>query len=204
MRAGTDERLLHQPGQLERYTELTPESGGEPEVFTREVHGELDVVRAVQDDLALGFVHEAVARTLLDGLERFGQVEPTALGQHERLTTGHQVDEGEHVGDDLDDRGAAERAHVEDGVADGFEQVTMLLEDRFVAAHQHGDIAFGCLVHTAGDGAFEHVEPALDGHGAKPHRFVAIVGAHVDPGAALAKAAEDAVGTGDHDVDDPR
>ena len=34
-----------------------------------------------------------------------GQIKPAALGQHQGFGIGHQMNEGQHVGDDLDDGG---------------------------------------------------------------------------------------------------
>ena len=116
-----DERLLDEVRELERNAELVAELGGEAEVLAGEVQREADVVAAVQDHLALGLVDEARARARLDHLERLRQVEACAPREHQRLAGRDEVDEGEHVGDHLDHRGAAERPDVEDPAADRLE-----------------------------------------------------------------------------------
>ena len=117
MLACAPEYLFGEAGELQGHAELAAEPIGKAQVLAREVHCETDVVAAVQDQLAFGFVHEAGTGAGLDGRERLREIEATALGQHERLPRCHEVDEGEHVGDDLDDAGLAQLAHVEDGAA---------------------------------------------------------------------------------------
>ncbi len=85
-----------------------------PRSFKRQIHREADVIAAVEDELTFGLVHEAVAGACLDRLEGLGEIEPAALGQHQCLAIGHEMDEGEHVGDDLDHRRRAQWPHVDD------------------------------------------------------------------------------------------
>ena len=56
------------------------------------------------------------------------KIEPAALGQHQRLGRGLQVDEGQHVGDDLDDRGRTKRPHVEYPVAHRLQRRAVQIE----------------------------------------------------------------------------
>src|SRR5579862_3936282 len=58
---GAKEGLLDEPGQLQRHPELAAEAEREAQVLAGEVHGEADIVAAVQNYLALGLVDEAVA-----------------------------------------------------------------------------------------------------------------------------------------------
>ena len=80
-----------------------------------------DVVAAVQDHLAFGFVHEAVPGARGDGVERRAQVHPGLRAQHHGLARGDEVDEGEHVGDDLGHRGLFYAPEVNDATAHGLQ-----------------------------------------------------------------------------------
>ena len=148
--------MFGKTGEVERHTELATKLGSEAEVFARQVHGEVDVVAAVENHLALGLVHEAISRTLFDRFERLRQVESAAFGQHECLSHRYEIHEGQHVGDDLDDRCAAQRPHVQNGVSYGGEEIFVLLELGLVSADEHGDLTGRGPMHPAGDRCFEH------------------------------------------------
>src|SRR6202000_1606180 len=116
---------------------------------------EIDIVAAVQDHLAFRLMHEAIAGTGLDGMEGLSEIKPATLRQHQGLAGGDQMNEGQHIGDDLDDRGAAQRSHMEHFATDSLEYRQMRLEDSFLAADQDGDIAAGSLVNAAGHRRFQ-------------------------------------------------
>src|SRR5687768_16453446 len=78
------ENLRGSARQLEGNAELLAHAHGEAEILAGEVHGEADVVAVVQDQLALGLVHVAVAGAGADGVKRLGEVEPAPLCQHQR------------------------------------------------------------------------------------------------------------------------
>src|SRR5664280_3762962 len=96
------EDLLGEAAKLERHPELTAHLVREEEVLAGQVQGEVDVVAAVQDELALGLVDEAVAGAGLDHVPGQLEVHAALLGEHQRLAVGHKMDEGQHVGDHLD------------------------------------------------------------------------------------------------------
>ena len=68
-------------GELERHLELAPQIEREAEILDREIHREADVVRAVEDHLALGLVHERVARARADHLVGRRERDPAALAR---------------------------------------------------------------------------------------------------------------------------
>ncbi len=154
-RPRADEGLRGQRGQVERHAELAAEAEREAEVLAGEIHGEIDVVTAVEDELRLGLVHERVAGRGADDLESRGEIDAAALGQHQRLARGDEVDEGEHVGDDLDHRGRADRADVEDAPPHRRQRGPVALEQLRLAADDDGDLAGLGQMHAAGDGTLQ-------------------------------------------------
>jgi len=57
----------------------------------------MDVVAAIENELAFRLVHEARTGAGFDWRKRLGQIEATPLGEHQRLARRHEVYEGEHV-----------------------------------------------------------------------------------------------------------
>ena len=96
-------------------------------------------------------------------MERLREIEPAALGEHQRLARRDEMDEGEHVGDHLDHGGAADRADMEDLLAHGFEGGAMALESRRVAADDDGDLARRGQMHAAGDRRLQRLHARLRG-----------------------------------------
>ena len=145
-------------------------------------------------------MHEARARARLDGVERLREVEPAALGEHERLAAGDEMDEGQHVGDDLDDARLAELAHVEDLAAHGFERGPMRLEHGLFAADQDRDLALRREVHPARHRTLEGRHALPGGERRDALDLALIGGAHLDPGAAAAQTLQHAVRPRQHGV----
>ena len=109
------------------------------------------------------------------------------------------MDEGQHVGDDLDHRGRAERPHVEDLAAHRLERRPVRLEERRVAADQHGDLAGRGEMHAAGDRAIPACATPLAAASAARRRTSSrpsvLISIQVPPGL---QAGEDAIGTAEH------
>ena len=144
---------------------------------------EADVVAAVEDHLALGLVDEAVARARADRLEG------RARGRRRRACASISASP------------AATRwmkasmlviTLMTDGLPSGPRWMTAppiassgrrcALEDRLVAADEHGDLARRRLVHAARDRALERRDPARRGECRRGARCsCAVVGAHLDP-----------------------
>ena len=94
------------------------------------------------------------------------------------------MDEGQHIGDDLDDRGGPERAHVEQPVADGFERRLMEIEEFPVARCQHGDLAARGQMNTTRHRGFEKTHALFSSLGTKAYDVIATKRRVLDPGAA--------------------
>ena len=94
------------------------------------------------------------------------------------------MDEGQHVGDHLDDRRRADGPHVEELVADGLKGGGMEIEYILAAAGQHGDLAARRQMHAAGDRGFQRADAADFGQSRQPLHLVAAIGGILDPCAA--------------------
>src|SRR5690349_9184015 len=103
--------LLRQARNLQRHTQIPPKLISKPQILTRKVHGESNVVAPIEDQLRLGLMNEAVARARLDGRKGLRQIQPCSLREHQRLACGNEVDECQHVGDDLQYTRFAEGAY---------------------------------------------------------------------------------------------
>ena len=187
---GTSERLADERSELEGHAELVAELPYEAEILAGEVHREPDVVAAVQDHLALGLVYEAGARARFDHLERLREVETAALREHQRLTRSHEVDEGEHVRDHLDDRRAAEEADVEHLAADRLERGPVRLVDTLISTDEHGDLTRCSEVDAARDRRLETVDAPRLRERRETLQLVTVVRARVDPRPSGRKAGE--------------
>ena len=66
-------------GEIEGHAKFPSEAHCEAKVLAGELHGEADVIGAVEDELRFGLVDEAVSRARLDDMIELGEVDPAAL-----------------------------------------------------------------------------------------------------------------------------
>ena len=125
--------------------------------------------------------------------ERQPEVDSRPLREHERVAARDQVDEREHVRDDLQVRGEAEWPNVEDLVSHRREQRHVCVDDALVSAHDHRDVARRRAVRATGHRSFERRDAFRDRDLGEPQKLAPIVGAHVDPRRAGTERREDTV-----------
>jgi hypothetical protein len=82
------------------------------------------------------------------------------------------MNEGQHVGDHLDDRGIAERPHVKNLVSHRLQRRQVQIEQVLVAARQHGDLALGGQMHAAGHRQFHGAHALFGGDRPEPQDLV--------------------------------
>ena len=121
----------------------------------------------------------------------FGEVDAGAFGEHQGLAAGHEVDEGQHVGDDLDDRGRAQGPHVDDLDADRPEDRGEPGGEVGIAAGEHGDLATGREVHAAGNRGLEGPNAAGRRQFGECPDVVPAKGGKLDPGGPPGQRLED-------------
>ena len=119
------------------------------------------------------------------------QIKPAAFGQHQGLGRGFQVDEGQHIGDDLDDRRRPKRTHMENPVAHRLHRAVVQIKKILVTARQHGDLALIGQMHPARHRQFQHPHPSLGGHSGQAQHLITAERRHLDPGRALLHARQD-------------
>ena len=135
-------------------------------------------------------------------MKRLGEIEPALLRQHQRLAGGDEVDEGQHVGDDLDHRRRADRAHQERARTHRFDCFAVALVEGGVAADQCRDFSRGREVDATGDGALQRLDAPRGGKRRETDNFVAAVGRHLDPGSAPRQAFQQPSRAGEYGLAD--
>src|SRR5690348_16224317 len=85
-RAALQKDLCRPARQFQGNAEFPAHAHRDAVILAGQVHGEADVVTAVQYQLALGFVNEAVAGAGANRVERLGEIEPALSGEHQGFT----------------------------------------------------------------------------------------------------------------------
>src|SRR5579859_7769288 len=83
LRLSASEDLFRQTCKLQRHPKLSAITICEAQILAGKIHGETDVVAAVQNQLTLSLVYEARAGACFDGGEGLSQVEAGSLCQHQ-------------------------------------------------------------------------------------------------------------------------
>ncbi len=173
---------MHQQGvHLKRDTGAVGDSLKKTDVFLHKVHGERDIARAVEDHLTFGFMHEGGAGADLDRLIGGGKVHARALCRDKRLAAANQVGGGKVVGDDLENRGAADLAGVQHPAAHLGEQRQDGFKGGPVTAREDGDIAGIGPVTAARDRAIDRRAARVDDRLAKAFDLGLVGGGHFHP-----------------------
>ena len=150
-------------------------------ILADQIHGEVDVAAAVEDHLAFGFVHEAVARGDADRLIRGVHVEPGGLAHGQRLGQRDQMDGAQVVGHDLELRGGPQFARVEDPAAHGGQDRQDKFERRPFAPGEYGDVARIGAVAAARYRALHHHRASGFNQCAQPDNLAIVGRAHFEP-----------------------
>ena len=189
-RAALDEDLLHRPREPQGDAETAPELDRETGVLAGQIHGETNVVAAVQYHLTLGLVDEAVAGARRDRVECRAEVHARLGAQHQGLAGGDQMNERQHIGDDLGDRRLLDPAEMYNPPTHRLKCRPVGLEYLSRAANENGDFAGLGAMDPSCDGTGEGGDPQTSGALREGFDFREIVGAHFDPSRAGAEDAE--------------
>src|SRR6056297_3959210 len=103
-----------QRADLKRHIRRLGDLVEQADILFYQVHREGDIARAVQDQLAFGFMHEGCARRDLHRLIRGVEIHAGGLHRHQRLAAGQKICGGQIIGHDLQNRGRADLASVKD------------------------------------------------------------------------------------------
>src|SRR6266480_4415741 len=140
----------HQRGELQRHLEVLRECLEQSHVLDDQIHGEVDVAAAVEDDLRLGLVHERVSGGNADRLVGRVHVEARHLGDRERLGEGREMHRAQVVGEDFEHGSRADGPGVQDALAENRQHRQDTLEGGARAAGEDRDITGGGAVTAAG------------------------------------------------------
>ncbi|MCY1239371.1 hypothetical protein D9M72_521630 [compost metagenome] len=92
------------------------------------------------------------------------------------------MDEGQHVGDHLNDRSIAKRTHVENLVAHGFDRRQMGVKEVLVAAGKHGDLSVRGKMHAARHRQLHRSHAMPRRHSSETKNFITAERRHLNPG----------------------
>ena len=143
-------------------------------------------------------MHEARTRAGLDDVVGLREVDAAALGKHQGLASGAQMDEGKHIGDHLDHRRLAERPDMENLAAHRFKRWPVFRKHFGAATDDHCNVTRRRKVHPTCHGALQHLGATRMRHRRKTIEVGLAVGAHLDPGGTLLEALENAALASQH------
>ena len=85
--------MLHQRSQLQWHLKVSSKFRHETKILKTQIGGESGIQTAVQDDGRPVFKFTTAAGTGGNGFIAPGEIQSAALGQHQRLTHRHQIDQ---------------------------------------------------------------------------------------------------------------
>ena len=186
------------PCQIQRHAKFLAKTKRKAKVFAGQIHGKVDIVTAVENDLTFGFKHETIAGTGLNHMKGLRQIQPAFFGQHQRLARRHQMNKGQHIGDDLDHRRLADGPDIENLAAHGLQSGAVALKHGRLAANNHRDLAASGQMHAARHRTFERINAIVCGQSGHFDNFLAVIGAHFNPGASPFQSGQNPARAGQH------
>ena len=171
----------------QRHAETASEFDREARVLAGQIHRKSNVIAAVQDDLALGLVDEAVARARGDGLERRAQIDTRLGAQHQCLAGGDQMNEREHIGHHFGDRRLLDATQMDDLAAHRLQRRLDAISNTCCAPPTSTVMSPASARWTPPvTGQARVATPGCRARARQGFDLGEIVGAHLDPGAARA------------------
>jgi hypothetical protein len=125
-------------------------------------------------------------------VERLRQIETAFLGEHKRFARRKEVNERQHISDDLDQRSLAERANVENLAAHRFKRGPMFGEKLRIPTDDDRNIARRRPMNAAGDRRFKRHNSAGARQSGHFLEFGSVVRAHLNPGSAWLQTGQNA------------